>query len=396
VRPVVDTSTGLDDCLASLTAGTGPLAVDTERAQTFRYSAKAYLIQLRREGAGTWLIDPVAFERDDDRADLSVLVDAIGETDWILHAASQDLPCLAEDKLVPPRVFDTELAGRLLGLPRVGLGALVETALGVRLLKEYSAVDWSTRPLPPEWLVYAALDVELLADLRSWMQERLVEAGKDEWARQEFEHVLTTFTAPPTPRDQPWRRTSGIHHVRGERALGVVEQLWTIRDKLARQQDRAPGRLLPDRVIVEIAGLVDNSTRSLSKATILGLPGMKRRQYARNGALWTDAVNRALTMKREELPSRNAPHNGPPPPRSWEGKKPEAYRRWTSARPAVIARAEELQLPVENLVSPETLRNLLWGDPPPDWQEALRTAGARPWQVEHVAPVLSEAIEGDR
>ena len=148
------------------------MAVDAERAHGFRYSQRAYLIQLRRAGAGTHLIDPIAFGQP---ADLSVRsATALADAEWVIHAASQDLPCLYEVGLVPRTLFDTELAARLLGYPRVALGTMLEELLGVRLLKEHSAADWSTRPLPSEWLNYAALDVELLVELRDRLAAELV------------------------------------------------------------------------------------------------------------------------------------------------------------------------------------------------------------------------------
>ena len=154
---VVETEEALAAACAALRAASGPVAIDAERASGYRYSARAYLIQLRREGAGTWLIDPIAFK------DLAPLQEALAGTEWILHAATQDLACLREVGLEPESIFDTELAGRLLGYPRVGLATLVETLLGQRMRKEHSAADWSTRPLPRAWLDYAALDVEVLA-----------------------------------------------------------------------------------------------------------------------------------------------------------------------------------------------------------------------------------------
>ncbi len=204
--------------VAAFAAGTGPVAIDAERASGYRYSARAYLVQLRREGSGTALVDPIAF---DDLADLQA---ALGDTEWILHAATQDLPCLAEIGLRPTTLFDTELAGRLLGYPRVGLATLVETVVGRSLRKEHSAVDWSTRPLPVPWLEYAALDVEALVELREALGRELEETGKAEWARQEFEHLVTA--APSGPRQEPWRRTSGMHRARGRRALAAVRELW--------------------------------------------------------------------------------------------------------------------------------------------------------------------------
>ena len=217
---------------AALKAGTGPVAIDAERASGYRYSNRAYLIQLRRHGSGTALIDPIAFDS------LAPLQEVLEGTEWILHAATQDLPCLTEIGLVPTALFDTELAGRLLGYPRVGLATLVETLLGFRMKKEHSAADWSTRPLPEAWLEYAALDVEVLVELRDRLAAELVETGKADWAQQEFD-ALRSFV--PTPRVEAWRRTSGLHRVRGRRALGAVRALWETRDELAERRDVTPG-----------------------------------------------------------------------------------------------------------------------------------------------------------
>jgi ribonuclease D len=200
--PVSDTDVSLRRAASAIAEGTGPVAIDAERASGYRYSNRAYLIQVRREGSGSWLIDPIGLST------LAPLQEALEGAEWILHAATQDLPCLAEVGLRPTALFDTELAGRLLGHPRVGLATLVETVLGHRMKKEHSAVDWSTRPLPTPWLEYAALDVELLVELRDALHAELVEAGKLDWALQEFD-ALRHFV--PTPRVDAWRRTSGLH-----------------------------------------------------------------------------------------------------------------------------------------------------------------------------------------
>ena len=147
------------------------MAVDAERASGYRYGQRAYLVQLRRNGSGTGLLDPVPLP------DLSVIQDAIADEEWVLHAANPDLPCLAEIGLLPRRIFDTELAARLAGLPRVGLGAVVQSLLGFWLVKGHSAADWSTRPLPKERLVYAALDVEVRFDLPDALADFLGEQG---------------------------------------------------------------------------------------------------------------------------------------------------------------------------------------------------------------------------
>lgn len=391
LRPVVQSAAELDACIAAMCAGTGSIGIDTERAQTFRYSARAYLIQLRREGAGTWLIDPIAFAEPGGVADLSELNAALSDT-WILHAASQDLPCLVEVGMVPQTLFDTELAARLLGLPRVALGTLIEQACEVRLLKEHSAADWSRRPIPTDWLTYAALDVELLAELQDWLRQQLVAADKLDWAEQEFAALVAGSTKPRPPRADPWRRTSGIHKVRSERGLMVVAELWAARDEIARANDRAPGKILPDAAITDIAGLVRNTTTALKPSELDGVRQLRHRNAGRYLSTWQTAIARALAIPRPDLPPMRLEQEGPPQLRSWETRDPAAHARWQAIRPEVVALAETLAVPVENLISPDALRRVLWTPPEPATGETLAAdfadLGARQWQIDLVVPVI--------
>ena len=383
---VVDTDEGLRATCAVVAAGTGPVAVDAERASGYRYSSRAYLIQLRREGAGTHLVDPIGMST------LAPLQEVLAEPEWIIHAASQDLPCLAEVGLVPRSLFDTELAGRLLGYPRVGLATLVETLLGRRLAKEHSAVDWSTRPLPRPWLEYAALDVEVLIELRDVLAAELAESGKDEWARQEFDWARGF---EPTARVDPWRRTSGVHRVRGRRALGAVRAMWEQRDRIARERDVTPGRIVPDSAIVAAATAMPRDRR-----TLLRTQGFHGRGASRYAALWVEALQRAFELPEEELPTRAPRGDGPPLPRAWAEKDPVAARRLVLARDAVTALSAELEVPAENLLTPDHLRRLLWAPPATRDPEQLGPAvdrqlagyGARPWQRELAVPLVVEAI----
>jgi len=384
--PVVDTEEGLAAVVAAFGAATGPVAIDAERASGYRYSARAYLIQLRREGAGSALIDPIPF------GDLSALQEALGDAEWILHAATQDLPCLRELGLYPTTLFDTELAGRLLGYPRVGLATLVETIVGRRMRKEHSAVDWSTRPLPEPWLEYAALDVEVLLELREALAAELAETGKDEWARQEFAH-LVEFDGP-SPRHEPWRRTSGMHRAKGRRSLAAVRALWETRDGIAQQRDVTPGRILPDAAIVEAANALPRDRGSL-----LGLKGFKGRGAERYVNQWVTALRTARGLEEAELPTLAARYDGPPPPRAWADRDPVAAARLAAARTTLKERAESLDLPVENLLTPDYVRRLLWEPPEggvaemPDLvAERLAELGARPWQIELSAEILAAAI----
>jgi ribonuclease D len=383
---VVETAEGLAEACAAISSGTGPVAIDAERASGYRYSSRAYLIQLRREGAGTWLVDPIAFDS------LAPLSDALQGLEWVLHAATQDIPSLAEVGLRPHSLFDTELAGRLLGYPRVGLATLVETVLGERMKKEHSAADWSTRPLPGPWLEYAALDVEPLLELRAALEEQLVAAGKDEWARQEFDHLLSFEV---TPRVDAWRRTSGLHKIRGRRGLGAVKALWELRDELAERRDVTPGRIIPDSAIVAAAQALPQDRDAL-----MSVPGFHGRGAERYAARWVAALRSVASMEESELPTRAARADGPPLPRAWADRDPVAARRLALAREAMAELAEQHQLPVENLLTPDHLRRLLWAPPATRDPDSLAAAvavalsrlGARRWQVELTAPLVTQAI----
>jgi len=379
---VIDEVARVGEVARRLADGEGPVAVDVERASGFRYSQRAYLVQVYRRGAGVFLFDPPPI------GDFRALEDAIGAEEWVLHAASQDLPSLREIGLEPASIFDTELAARLLGHERVGLGAVVEDTLGITLAKAHSASDWSTRPLPQSWLEYAALDVEHLVDVRDKLVAELAEQGKTEFAAEEFRAVLER--EPKPPREEPWRRLSGLHTVRGRKALAVARELWTAREEYARQEDVAPGRLVPDRALVA-AVLADPPSKS-ALAAVKDFTGRASRSQLDR---WWAAIEagRAVT----QLPLERATGGDTlPPPRAWADRNPEADARLKAARPVVEQRAEELHMPTENLLTPELLRRVAWTPPQPltaaSIGEALAALGARPWQIAQTSQVIADAF----
>jgi ribonuclease D len=388
--PVTATADELADAVARLAAGSGPVAIDAERASGYRYGQRAYLVQLRRAGAGTVLIDPITCP------DLSGLDAALSGVEAVLHAASQDLPCLAEIGYQPRELFDTELAGRLLGYPRVALGTMLEEVLGFRLAKEHSAADWSVRPLPPEMLKYAALDVEVLTELRDALALELAEQGKTEWARQEFAAIAAA--PPPAPRADPWRRTSGIHKVRTRRALAVVRELWQTRDEIARDADLSPRRVLSDLAIVDAARAEAAKPPPTGRPQLERISGFHARYARKYAERWTAAVLRARELDDADLPevagAATAP--GPPPAHRWAERDPAAAARLTAAREAVGALATAHRLPIENLLPPDTVRRLSWEPPSPATPETITAAltgyGARPWQAELTAGPLAAAF----
>lgn len=390
VPEVCVTAGEISSAATSLAKGSGPFAIDAERASGFRYSNRAYLVQIRRSGSGTALIDPVNHGGSPIDA-MAPVAEALAADEWVLHAADQDLPCLSEIGLRPGKLYDTELAGRLAGFERVNLAAMVQRLLGLQLMKGHGAADWSKRPLPADWLNYAALDVEVLVELRNAIAAVLDDQGKTDWAAQEFEH-LRTYVAQPTRRDR-WRRTSGIHKVRNPQALSAVRELWTTRDTIARGRDIAPGRILPDAAIINAATTDPKTLDELIALPVFG--GSKQRKSAK---VWLDALARA--RDNTDPPEANEAQSGPPPAARWARRKPEAAARLEAAKASLAELSQRVSVPAENLITPEVVRRLCWdwhpvGDTATAVEEFLVDAKVRPWQRELTVPVLTAALETD-
>lgn len=389
VPEIIETESAFESALAQLATGTGPFAFDAERASGFKYSSRAYLIQIKRNNGGLHLIDPIPF--GPHHPCFTKLNALIKNEEVILHASTQDLPCLRELGIEPQLLFDTELGGRIAGLPRVGLGPLLETLMGVSLAKEHSAADWSKRPLPIEWLNYAALDVELLVELRDKVYALLVDAGKWEWAKEDFASIIS---APaPAPRIDPWRRTSGMHKIKKRLHMAVVRELWQARNTLAQELDISPGRLLTDAAISEIA-LASENTPLLNRKhleKVLRPIGLRARWFE-NSELWISAIATALALPEDQWPEARSKSDALPPIKLWRERFPEKYAPLTHARFNLQVRAEELSIPLENLISPELVRRICWSPPEGSVSGALLALGARRWQTEIAAPILEAAL----
>lgn len=374
VPDVIDTTRGLKEAAEVLASGTGSVAVDAERASGFRYGQRAFLVQLRREGAGTLLIDPEPFD------DLTVLDDALRGSEWVLHASTQDLPCLSDLDMKPDALFDTELAARFLGFERFGLAAVVGETVGVRLAKEHSAVDWSTRPLPDSWLSYAALDVEVLLEVADRLDAQLQSTGLAEYAQQEFEHLLS-FT--PTVHEEPWRRMNGLGNLKVPRQLARARELWLSRDRIAAHNDAAPSRILRDRDAVTLA---QNRVRTADDVfRVLGTGRLTRRHAQR----WADALVRADSLPEAELPRRGRSSSpGRRLDRALVKERTEAFKQ------GMRELSESTGIPHDLLLQPALVRSAATLRDPADPDELLAfltSEGAREWQRELSFPVLLSA-----
>jgi ribonuclease D len=384
---LIENADQLDAAVLDLNQATGPFAIDAERASGFKYSQRAYLLQVYRRGSAIYLIDVAALAPQVDRKPFEVLGELLSTDEWILHAATQDLPCLGELGLRPRKLFDTELGSRLLGLARVGLGAVTEELLGFRLAKEHSAVDWSQRPMNEDWLNYAALDVDVLLDLRNELAQRLRDAAKLEWAEQEFDN-LVGFQPKPAKVDR-WRGINGLHEVKDTRKLAIAREVWLAREALGQKQDVSPGRLIPDSSILAV---VKNTPRSRSElASYKAFAGRASRTYLDT---WWKAIE--VGSATNDLPALKLVATGIPNHRSWPTRYPDADARLKTCRSVVQNLAEKILVPTENLLTPDYLRELCWNPPAnltgDEVSVRLKSFGARTWQVGILGEPLSEAL----
>ena len=376
--------TSLARLIENLGEDFGPIAIDAERASGFRYSQRAYLIQIALRGKEIFMVDPLELDQTvPGWADQ--LADVLGSRTWILHAATQDLPCLNELGFRPDSIIDTELASRLAGFEKVGLGSLALELLDIELAKEHSAADWSMRPLSQEMLDYGALDVDVLHELWDEIEKSLVAQDKLSWAQEEFEHLLS-FRAKPSVAE-PWRNLPGLSKVKDPVKLKIAASLWLARDSIAQAEDIAPGRLIPDRSLM--AAVEAKPRTKLELADNKAFQGRASRTRLND---WWDAIAKAEELEIAENPDRG---NGIPSHRSWEKRFPDAHLRLNTVRPLLAELASELKLPIENLLTPDFLRRVMF-EQADDIRTQLAEFGARNWQIDLVLPIIEFGLNQAR
>lgn len=418
VPALSDTPESVQAVSESLSCGRGPVAVDTERASGFRFDDRAFLVQLRRDGAGTHLVDPAAVPQAGE-----ILASVMDTAPWILHAAHSDLPALTSLGWHTPELHDTQIAGRLLGYGQIGLAGMLEEFLGVTVAKDKGREDWSARPIPDAMLSYAALDVELLIELRDVTLSRLRDLGRDGWYRQECDHVSRGWSFPVPEPD--WRKLRGIGHVRDPRGLEIVRRLVDARTSVARDRDVPPEHVLRGSSILDLAqqpGRADQQLRrEVSGASRLARTSRGSGVVRELTAVLSSAVRQAVSADPASLPDRPTSSAGRPDHRTWERDHPLAYRLSTGFRDALAVASDHTGIRVEDLLTVRALRSVAWdvscallqtgrrnpslpgedpGDPVSELEDmlghSLEDQQCRRWQVDLLidafAPVVADEV----
>ena len=343
-----------------------PLALDCEAAGYHRYSDRLCLVQLSRPGT-TWLIDTLAF---DAGGLLRPPLEDPGR-EIVMHGASYDLRLLSRDLGIRVRgIFDTQAAAALLGEAALGLSALLERFLGVRLPKKYQRADWAMRPLPAEMLEYAAADTRHLAPLADILRARLEEKERLAWAREEFRWLERTASKRERPDPDPATNLKKAHLL-APRALQRLRALWTWRDEIARRKDRAPFRVAGDDVLLKLAESPPRSIGDLGRR-----PGLSPVLARTDGGRLFECLDRADATPEERIAPGRRRRAG-----SFPRLLPEAEERAARLRAARVRRARELGLDPGLLLPNKTIMEIVRANPGSP-EELARVPQVRAWQVE--------------
>lgn len=371
---LIRSSTGVRE-VAEVLAEVRLFAADTEAAGYHRYHDRICLLQLSTREQ-TFLVDTLAVE---ELAELAPLF-ASRDHEVILHDADYDLRLLARDfGIQVGGLFDTKLAAQLLGEPAIGLGALVEKYVGLKLDKKHQRADWAQRPLPADMLAYAAEDTRHLPALRDRLKEALEQAGRLHWAEEEF--ALREAARWENGADDPdsYLRLKNTRDL-APRQLAALRELYEWREEIARRRDVATFRVVGNEVLIAIARALPRGARQLAR--VEGVPSSIGDRY---GEEMSGAVARALALPESQLPIRERPPRRPPPDPEFE----EQVERLKRARDEAASRLgldRGFLMPRQQLEAVARLRPVTEG-------AMMDVPDMRRWQVEALGARLLEALK---
>jgi ribonuclease D len=279
--------------LTAVLAASDCVAIDTEFMRERTFFSQLCLVQVA-SGEHIYCVDPLR------ESDLAPFWDAAMPVPWVLHSGRQDVEVIYQAaKRMPVQVFDTQIAAALLGYPpQMGYAALVKELFDISIDKSHTRADWSRRPLPDEYLHYAAEDVEYLLPAYDVLAECLDRKGRLDWAREDSASLLDPAlydVDPATAVD----RLKGARNLRGKRRAAATK-LAEWREREALRSNRPRQWIAKDSALLDIASRLPSNTQELAR--IEGLPGGLVR---RSGVRIIEAVAAAVTADQRYAPPRS-------------------------------------------------------------------------------------------
>ena len=349
------------------------LAVDTEAASFHRYRDRVYLLQLSGRDT-TAVVDPLAV------ADLSAFgaVLASPAIEIIFHDADYDLRLLEHEfGFRATNLFDTRIAAQLLNEPGIGLAALLEKYIGVKLDKRFQRADWSARPLSAGMLDYAAADTRYLPTLRDILMQRLEEMGRLEWAREEFTLLERVHWSVSEDDEPAWLRMKGAKALR-PRQLAILREVHGWRDGLARKADKAAFRIINNEPMLAIS-----KAQPTDLAALKAIPGVGHDLLERRGNELLAVVQRGL-----DVPDRELPRVERPPRRAADPAFDARVERLKVARTAAATRLDL----APGVLCPNGTLEAIARAQPTTLDELRAVPSVRRWQADAIGAVLLEAL----
>jgi len=343
-------TTGELAALVATLEGRPALALDTESDSLHHHREKVCLVQLGVEGEG-WLVDPLAAR------DLSPLGPLLADPDVVkvLHGADYDVTTLKRDFGFTFRgLFDTMIASRFLGLPEVGLQALLRTEFAIALTKESQKDDWSRRPLTPLQESYALADVAHLIPLHERLSARLAERGRLEWVREECEAVAALEPARRTRDAEAWQKVKGVRRL-SRREQAVLREVFGWRDAVAERTDIPAFKIVSTETMMELAAHPPATPDELRK-----VKGLSPR-VQRDAAPLLEAIARGRAQPEDALPQ--IPHAPRPVVSETTRRRIDALRSWRTTEAKRLAVDVSVVLPQRLLervaeIGPRTVTDL--------------------------------------
>ncbi len=370
----VRTTAELADLVAALSRARA-IGIDTEGDSLHHYTEKVCLIQLSANGGESWLLDPLALR------DLSALAPVFANPAIlkVMHGGDNDVTSLRRDfGLAFRTIFDTSIAARLLGDTEVGLQALVRNELGIELSKGSQKDDWSKRPLTPKQETYALADVAHLMDLAAILTQRLAEAGRTEWAREEFAALAALPVPVKRAGPEEFRRIKGSAKL-SPRKQAVLRELHMWREARAAAADRPPFKIVGPDVLLALAENPPTTIEEVEDA-LASYP-----RQAREADAVLDAIERGLDLPDSELPARDQGER-PTPLSNAARKRVDALKTWRDkqAKLAKIDSSIVMSLKLIERVAIEAPQTL---------DELAAIEGIRQWRVAEWGRALLTVVQ---